>query len=105
MTDEVKEGYYYGMEFERKWVIRGIKELIEYININTTLNIICYFSDKKYFYILYNENLIKGNSNIEKFQKCNHWLYIREKLDIIFDSLIKKFIMEFDDHPRKIYYF
>lgn len=106
MNNEVIIGYYYGLKFDREWIIKGIVELINYIKYNKTHNIIYYFPENsKYFYILYDENLIKGNSNIQNFKKCNHWIYIREKLDLIFDVIIETYIHEFMDSPRKIFLF
>lgn len=105
MEHEVKIGYYYGMRFDKDWLIRGLKELINHIKINQTNNITYYFPiNSKHFYILYDENLIKGNSNIESFKKCNHWIYIRDKLDSVFNFIIQH-ICEFIDHPRKIFHF
>lgn len=106
MENEIITGYYYGMKFNREWLIRGIRELLDYIKYNKKHNIISYFPvNDKYFYIIYNENLIKGNSNIESFKKCNHWLYIREKLDIIFDEIVENYICEFNEYPKKIFLF
>jgi len=106
MENEVKEGYYYGMKFRKNWLIKGLQELLDYININKIHNVVSYFpKNDKHFYIIYNENLIKGNNNIENFKKCNHWIYIRQKLDLIFDIIIQKHICEFDEYPRKIFLF
>lgn len=81
------------------------KKLLNHVNINKH-NIISYFPENdKYFYVIYNENLIKGNSNIENFKKCNHWIFIRQKLDLIFDDIVQKYISEFTDYPRKIFAF
>jgi len=101
-----KEGYYYGIKFNKNWLLRGIKELIDYIKIRTNLNIIIYYpSDGKYFYLIYDQNLLKDNGNLSNFQKSNHWLFIREKLDLIFDDILNKFMEEMIDQPRKIFVF
>ncbi len=106
MENKIINGYYYGMKFNREWLIRGIQELIDYIKFNTINNIIAYFpTNNKHFYIIYNENLIKGNSNIEIFKSCNHWILIRERLDSIFDTIVQEYICEFNEHPRKIFLF
>ena len=106
MENEILKGYYYGLRFDREWLIKGIKDLLYHIKINKDYNIISYFpTNDKYYYIIYNENLIKGNSSIENFRKCNHWMFIREKLDLTFDIIIKEHIIEFIDHPRKIFLF
>ena len=102
----MESGYYYGLKFNKEWLIRGIKELLCYIEDYKPFNII-YVSpiDSKYFYIIYNENLIKRDGNIKEFEKCNHWIYVRQKLDHMFDIIIQKFICEFIDYPREIYHF
>ena len=106
MENNIKKGYYYGMKFHKEWLIKGRQELLDYIKINTIHNIIAYFPiNNKHFYVIYDENLIKGNSNIDNFKKCNHWIYIRETLDVIFDFIIQEHIIEFIDHPRQIFLF
>ena len=103
MDSKIKKGYFYGVKFHKEWLIKGIKELLRDINSRKINNIVSYFpKNNEYFYVIYDENLIKQNSNIEK---CNHWIYICQELDLIFDHIIRKYICEFNEHPRGIFYF
>jgi len=105
MEDVITRGYYYGVKFSiSKCIV--IRELLDNINNYKVFNVIsCIPADSKYVYVLYNENLIKRGNSIDSFKNCNHWFLIRERLDHIFDFMIKKHIKEYINHPRKIYYF
>jgi len=106
MEEVITQGYYYGVRFSIIRCTKGLQELLSSINEYKVFNIIsCILEKDKYVYILYNENLIKKGNSIDNFKNCNHWFLIREKLDHIFDFIIKKHIREYINHPRKIYYF
>ena len=102
MENGIAEGYYYGLQFPKK---EAIKELLDNIDNYEVFNVIAFSpNNSKYIFILYNENLIKRGNSINNFTNCNHWFLIREKLDHIFDFIIKH-IKEYINHPRRIYYF
>lgn len=101
-----KKGYFYGIKFHKEWLIRGIKELLRDINLNKLNSIVSYFpKNDEYFYVIYDENLIIPSGDIKIFEKCNHWIYIRQRLHLIFDGIIQKYICEFSEHPRGIFLF
>lgn len=98
--------YVYGMRFDKKWLIRGISELIRDLRLGDIKNMI-YICPKegKYYYIAYDMALkIDNVVDLDNFQNMTiEWINKCQSSDVLFKSMIKKYIEEFEDHPIKVY--